>query len=90
MDTGRGTEKNLVLVTWTWKAGAVGAVCECPGTHWQGEKSRPAMKPGRGCGGVESMGIWVLEAVQKARKGELQEKCGKIGRIRMGGREGGK
>lgn len=54
VDTGRDTEKMWVMVTWTWKAGAAGAVCGHPATQTarpQGEKNRPAMELGRGCGG---------------------------------------
>lgn len=82
VDTGRGTEKMWVLVTWTWKAGAAGAVCGHPATHTgrpQGEKNRPAMEPERGCGDVESMGIWRLKAMQNSKvrrtRGEMWQNC---------------
>lgn len=49
----------------------------------QGEENKPAKEPGRGYGGVESMEIWGLEAMQKARQGQLEEKCGKTGGTRV-------
>lgn len=53
----------------------------------QGEENKPAKEPGRGHGGVESMEIWGLEAMQKARQGQLEEKCGKTGGTRVRGKK---